>query len=246
MSNLLRAELIKLRTTRTFIALAAAAVGTSILLAGLIALLSEPTREDVLGDVYMSDMTSLFIPILAIIGISGEWRHRTITSSLLAAPERIRFLASKTVAFALAGLALSLLVSLAVAIVGTAILELRGLPLPGFGEFLELVARNAGIAALLGAFGVGFGVLIRNQAVAIVSVLILAFVLEPVVLSVLPEIGQWGPMSALPTAILDVDAEAFGLEGNFVEPWPGVLGMLAWIGALFALGGTLLKRRDLE
>ena len=56
--------------------------------------------------------------ILAIVGITGEWRHRTITSSLLAAPDRIRFLAAKTLAFAAAGVLLSLAISISIAIVG--------------------------------------------------------------------------------------------------------------------------------
>ena len=54
-------------------------------------------------EVFASDTSSLFILMLAIVGITGEWRHRTITSSLLAAPDRLRFLAAKTLAFAAAG-----------------------------------------------------------------------------------------------------------------------------------------------
>ena len=61
--------------------------------------------------------------MLAIVGITGEWRHRTITSSLLAAPDRLRFLAAKTLAFAAAGMVLSLTISISVAIVGMAILS---------------------------------------------------------------------------------------------------------------------------
>jgi hypothetical protein len=51
-SRLLRAELIKLRTTRTFYALAGVAIGLSMLLTVLIAVLEEPTQESVLGDVF--------------------------------------------------------------------------------------------------------------------------------------------------------------------------------------------------
>ena len=60
--------------------------------------------------------------VLAVVGMTGEWRHRTITSSLLVAPDRLRFLAAKTAALAAAGLVLSLLVSLAVAVLGFAVL----------------------------------------------------------------------------------------------------------------------------
>src|SRR3954469_13684807 len=179
MSRLLRAELIKLATTRTFYALAGAAIGISLLITILIASLSEPTRESVLTDVFQNDASTLFIMILAIVGLTGEWRHRTITSSLLAAPNRIRFLAAKTLAFAAAGMLLSLGISISVSIAGFAILGARDLPTPHLGDLLELIARNAGAAALLGAFGVGVGSLVRNQPVAIVGILIAAFVVDP-------------------------------------------------------------------
>ena len=84
----------------------------------LVSLLPEPTQESVLTDVFTADTSSLFILVLAVVGITGEWRHRTITSSLLAAPDRLRFLAAKTLAFAAAGLVLSLAISVAIAIVG--------------------------------------------------------------------------------------------------------------------------------
>ena len=86
------------------------------------AVFTEPTQENVLTEVFLSDVSSLFIMILAIVGISGEWRHRTITSSLLAAPDRLRFLAAKMLAFAIAGMVLSALVSIAVTIAGFAII----------------------------------------------------------------------------------------------------------------------------
>ncbi|MDP9188204.1 MAG: hypothetical protein M3O25_03030, partial [Actinomycetota bacterium] len=118
MRRLLHAELIKLRTTRTFYALAGVAIGLSVLIVILAASLTEPTKESVLYDVFQVDVSSFFIMILAIVGITGEWRHRTITSSLLAAPARVRFLAAKTLAFAAAGALLSVAISLAISIIG--------------------------------------------------------------------------------------------------------------------------------
>src|SRR3954452_15801450 len=176
MTRLLSAELIKLRTTRTFYALAGVAIGLSLLITVLSASIGEPSKASVLSDVFQSDTSSLFIMILAIVGITGEWRHRTITSSLLAAPDRTRFLAAKTLAFAAAGALLSLAISISISIVGYAILGSRDQPTPPLGDVIELMGRNVGVAALLGAFGVGVGSLLRNQAVAIVGILILGFV----------------------------------------------------------------------
>lgn len=247
MKALLRAEVIKLRTTRTFLALASTALATSLLLCGLVATLTEPTRESVLVDVFQSDTSSLFILILAIVGISGEWRHRTITSSLLAAPDRARFLAAKTLAFAFAGLVLSCVVSAAVIATGLAILAFRGLPTPGAGEMLDLLAHSALIAALFGALGVGIGALVRNQAVAIVGVLLLTLAVEPAVIALAENVGRYGPFVALPSAAQDVDADSVGLGGvDLLDPWPAVLAMLAWIGAAYGAGALLLRRRDLH
>jgi ABC-2 type transport system permease protein len=247
MSALLQAELIKLRTTRTFLALTGVAVGTSILIASLVSALSEPTQESVLTDVFTADTTSVFIVVLAIVGITGEWRHRTITSSLLAAPDRLRFLAAKTLAFAAAGLVVSLTISIAISIVGMAILSGRDLPTPELGELLVQILRNAELAALLGAFGLAVGSLIRNQPTAIVGVLVLAFVIEPTVIALVPEVGRFGPTSGLAAGVQAIPPDDIGAEGvDLLSPGLATLGMLVWIAVPFAAGVTMLRRRDLN
>ena len=241
MSRLLRAELIKLRTTRTFYALAGVAVGISLVITILIASLSEPTEDSVLSDVFQNDASTLFIMILAIVGITGEWRHRTITSSLLAAPDRTRFLAAKTLAFAAAGALLSISISVAIAIAGYAILGIRDLPTPPFGDVIDLFARNAGVAALLGAFGVG------NQPTAIVAILIFAFVIDPLLGNFAPGIDRFSPVGALPSAIQGLDPDDVGTpDVQFLAVIPALAAMAAWIGALFAGGAALLRARDVE
>jgi ABC-2 type transport system permease protein len=247
MKPLLRAELIKLRTTRTFAGLAGAAVGISVLITVLVAVLTEPTEDSVLVDVFASDLSGFFIFMLAVIGIAGEWRHRTITSSLLAAPDRLRFLAAKALAFAAAGAVLSVMVSIAITVVGTAVVTARGLPMPEAGELAELLARNALVATLVGALGVGLGALVRNQVVAVVGVLVLAFVVEPTVLSLVPEVGRFGPFSALPTALTGIPADDAGLgDVDLLAPALAGMVMLAWIGAAFAGGYALLRARDVH
>jgi ABC-2 type transport system permease protein len=247
MSALLQAELIKLRTTRTFIALAGVAVGTSLLLVVLVSLLTDPTKDSVLVDVFLSDTSGLFILVLAVVGISGEWRHRTITSSLLAMPDRVRFLAAKTLAFAATGLLLSLAISIAVTVAGVAILSARDLPVAEAGEMVDLYARNALVAALLGAFGVGIGALVRNQVAAIVGVLLLMLVVEPAVLALAPDVGRFAPFGALPTAVTDVPPDAVGMgDVDLLPPGLAVLALLGWIGAAFAAAAALLRGRDLH
>jgi ABC-2 type transport system permease protein len=246
-SAFLQAELVKLRTTRTFVALTSAAVGISLVIVVLVTTLSEPTEETVLTDVFTADLSSLFILVLAVIGITGEWRHRTITSSLLAAPDRVKFLAAKTLAFAAAGAVLSIAISVAISIVGFIILTARDLPTPGVGELFEQLGRNAAIAVLLGALGVGLGAVVRNQVVAIVGLLVISFVVEPTLVALVDEVGRFGPFGALPTAVQGVPPEDVGYaeDTDLLAPGLALLVMLIWIGASFAAGAVLLKRRDL-
>ena len=134
------------------------------------------------------------------------------------------------------------------AIVGLAILTVRDLPTPEAGELVSLAARNALVAALLGAFGVAIGALVRNQVVAVVGLLVLTFVVETTLVALVPEVARFGPFSALPTGVADIPAEDAGLgdEIQLLAPGPALLAMLAWIGAAFAAGAALLRRRDLE
>jgi ABC-2 type transport system permease protein len=245
---LLRAELLKLRTTRTFLALTGVAVGTSLLICVLVSSLSKPTQDSVLTDVFTTDTSGLFIVVLAIVGITGEWRHRTITSSLLAAPDRLRFLAAKTLAFAAAGMLLSLTISISVAIVGMAILSGRDLPTPELGDLAVQILRNAEIAALLGAFGLALGSLIRNQPVAIVGVLVFSFAIEPALLALVPDVGRFTPFTGLSAGVQAIPASDVGGadDVSLLSPGLAALALLGYIGVAFAAGVTLLRRRDLN
>jgi ABC-2 type transport system permease protein len=246
MKRLLTGELIKLRTTRTFWALAGVGIGLSIILVSLSAALIDHS-DDIITDVFQSDVSSLFILILAVVGITGEWRHRTITSSLLAAPDRIRFLASKTLAFAAAGALLSLAISIVVGLIAFGVLGLRDIPTPALSDVFEAYSRNIVEAALLGALGVGIGSLIRNQPTAIVAILICMFVVDNILAGLLPGVERFSPLGGLPNAVQGLDAGDVGQgDVDYFAFVPAVALMLVWIGALFALGGALLRSRDVE
>jgi ABC-2 type transport system permease protein len=112
-------------------------------------------------------------------------------------------------------------------------------------ELAGQIARIALVSALLGGFGVVAGALVRNQVVAVVGMLLLSFVVEPAVIGLVPEAGRYGPFVALPTAAVGLPEGDAGL-GN-VDLLPAGLAvalMPAWIGAAFAAGLTLLRRRD--
>jgi ABC-type transport system involved in multi-copper enzyme maturation permease subunit len=239
MTVLLRAELLKLRTTRTFAALAGAALALSLLAVTVGASTQNYTQHPSdLHTLFTSDFTSAFILLLGAIGITGEWRHRTITGSILAAPDRVRLLAAKTFAYALVGVVLSLAVTAAIMLTGTLILESRDQPTLDLAGLADLLWRNLAVAALLGALGVAVGALVRNQVATVVGLLVLGLAVEPALVANLPEVGRLGPVFGAPAGILAGDHA-------LLAPGLAALVCIAWASAAFASAAALLRRRDL-
>lgn len=244
MKALLRAELIKLRTTRTFVVLTAATLAISLLVVVLTTTIQDEWTEDDARDLFTSDFTGLFILLLGVMGMAGEWRHRTITSTVLAAPRRLRLLSAKTISYAVAGIAISLIVTVAIMAIGTLILSARDLPTAGLEDLADVLWRNLVVAAYLGAFGVCIGGLIRNQIVAIVGLLLLMFAIEPAVIGLAPEVGKFGPTLAAPNGFIGLE-DVFGEGDEQLTPAVALLVMIGWVGLAFTAAAARLERRDL-
>jgi ABC-2 type transport system permease protein len=237
MTALLHAELLKLRTTRTFVAVVGTAAVLSLILVALGASLDVGKDPHAL---FTNNSITYIIVLLGAIGMTGEWRHRTITGSVLAAPNRLRLLAAKAISYAVAGVVLSLLVTVATMVVGTLILEIRGEATLGLGGLGDVLWRNLAVAALLGPLGVAFGALIRNQIVTVVGLIAMAAVLEPAISGAAPSIGRFGPLAGAPGGVLGgVDA------GALLAPGVAVVVLMAWAVAVFVAAALRLGRRDL-
>jgi ABC-2 type transport system permease protein len=237
MSALLHAELLKLRTTRTFAAVVGTAAALSLVLVALGAILGAEKDPHAL---FTNTSITYIIVLLGAIGMTGEWRHRTITGTVLAAPNRLRLLAAKALSYSVAGVVLSLLVTVATMVVGTLILEARGEATLGAGGLADVLWRNLAVAALLGPLGVCVGALVRNQVVTVVGLVALAAVLEPAVTQVAPDVGRFGPMSGAPGGILGgPDA------GGLLVPGLALAVLIVWTGVAFAVAAWRLQSRDL-
>jgi ABC-2 type transport system permease protein len=238
MGRMLQSELLKLRTTRTFLALVGAAVALGLLISALSAsLIDNPTKDDLRNGV-LADTSSLFILVLGIVGATGEWRHRTIAGSLLAAPDRRRFVAAKAIAYAAAGVVLSLVVTIAVAVVSMTILGARGEPTLGIADIADVLWRNLLLAAAFGALGVGIGALIRNQPTAIVVVLVTLFIVEPTVSALAPDVGKYGPFLGTSSGLSASD------DTDVLPAGAAILVLLGWVALACVAAAETLARRD--
>jgi ABC-2 type transport system permease protein len=178
-TRLIGAEVFKLRSTRTFYGLVIGALGIVM----IIVILASATSHK--GDVNLRDLINIsgfaqvFSLLLGIICITSEFRHGTITPSLLIVPNRVRLTLAKLGASLLIGFALSLVATGLTIIVGDLILGARDIDkvISGSDVVKELVGSVVA-GGLYAALGVGVGALVRNQVGAIVGSLVYLFILE--------------------------------------------------------------------
>lgn len=262
---LVRAELLKVRTTRLWWGLLLGGVALVLLFSALFAAISgadttggdggggnplDPQSPATLRLIYGTGFTSgYFLPlVLGIIGMTGEYRHQTITPTLLAVPRRGQLVLGKVLAYLLAGLVYGVVLTVAAVLGGGTVLLVRGYGLglgaDGVPRTLLLGVLGCGVWAV---FGLGLGTLLRNQVVAIVVALVVVFVVEPIagVLLGLTDVGgavaQFLPGAASGAIVAGSTA---GQTVQQLSWWQGA-GVLTLYGLAFAaLGAALTTRRD--
>ncbi len=243
MTRLVRAELLKLSTTRLLLWLGLLILALEVLVIALhvsqdsLGSLAEPRNQrDVVSIAAISALIAL---ILGIVSSAGEFAHGTIGHTFLVAPVRERVAAAKLAAAALAGAALAL-VSCAFAWGFAALLLFaRSVPVHlASGSSLRLVPGTIAAAAISGALGIGFGALVRRQTGAIVIALIWLFVGEP--LLGLAGVERYGPGHAIASVV-----EA-GNQGSVLLGFrAGLAVALVYVVVAGALGADALRRADI-
>lgn len=252
MSDLVRGELLKLRTARSFIVLTAIGLGLIVLISVLSAILTDFSNPDnprpAIDAVSNASFVLLFTLMLGVLSVTTEYRNGSIASTLIVEPDRRRVLAAKLIAAALAGAAIGLASLVLSLVIPAAILPTRDLSLDvGAGQLLEFLAGMTVAGALMTALGVGVGALVRSQTPAIVGVLVYLFLIEAILNNLVlgPEEVRFGLSSA--QASLTVTTETAGIS-NLDDPLSQVAGglvLLAWVGVFAAIGGAVMRARDI-
>ena len=150
MTRLIGAELLKIRTTRTFWGLTAGAVGLVLLIVVLSLSLDDSlgTETDVRDLLSVAGFSGLLALVLGVVVGAGEYRHGTIAWTLLVTPERLRAVSAQTLACALAGAVIGLTAFALATAVAIPWLSAKDSPLPPVSELLELVAGVVDTRAL--------------------------------------------------------------------------------------------------
>jgi ABC-type transport system involved in multi-copper enzyme maturation permease subunit len=251
--HLVHGEFAKLRSTRLWLWLLLATMGLTALFASLnIAFNNDPDTlapplataagQRLLFGTAAGGAQTL-VAVLAAIGMAGEYRHGTATTTFLATPHRGRVVAAKLITYALVGMAFAVACIAVVAAIGWPWLSARGIDLALTRSGIP--ATMAGVVAAVAAFallGVGLGALLRDQVAAVVGLLVYLFVAEPI-LTRIPALQDWtvflpGPSASALTGITLIDRD-------FLLPWQGGVVLVGYALIAVALGLWRTTRIDL-
>jgi ABC-2 type transport system permease protein len=241
MTNLLRAEVLKLRTTRTPWVLLAATVAVSALavagavLGGVAVGLSHESASGVRSVLVNAANGAIFVLVLGVIISAGEFRQGTATDTFLTTPRRWRVIAVKLVVAGLAGLVFGALAAGVSIGIADLTYRMRGLTFPvGSSAVWSTLGGAALYAMLFGAIGSATGSLVRNQVVAVVGWLAWILVVEHVATQLMPDIGRWLPAAA--------GRALLGRAGEEL-PSPAAAGAMLAIYALAIMSIAVLSER---
>jgi ABC-2 type transport system permease protein len=239
-----RAELLKIRSTRTTLGLLLGLVGLALLFAVLTGLLSKSghlvgtdDQRDLLGN---GTLAGVFAALAGIMLVTSEYRFGTIRPTLLFTPRRGQVIVAKLAAGVLAGLVFGVIGEGLVLAVGLGILEGRGIEISlGGGDVARLVAGTLVGSALWGAIGVGLGAIVRNQVGAVIALLAWGFVVENLLFGFVPSLGRLGPVHA-ENALIGLTTPHLLPAATAGAP------LIAWAGVLSIIGFGLTQRRDVN
>ena len=238
-----RAELLKIRTTRTTIGLILGMVALIGLITLLTGLLSHPSglasKEDQRQLFSVGSTAGVFAALAGALLVTSEYRFGTIRPTILFNPARSRVLSAKVIAGAVAAIGFGVLGEAIGWAIGYTILDGRGITVALNGSDIVLLTLGglAGVA-LWGAIGAGLGAIIHNQVGAVITLLAWGFVVDSLLFGLAPSVGRFMPTRA-------ADA-MMGLKvHNLLSPGAGAVILIAWAAALAAAGIALTARRDI-
>lgn len=190
----------------------------------------------------------LFLLTIGILSIGGEFRHKTITATLLATPNRIRAMLAKVIALVGIGVFYGLVSLVGSVSVGVVVLRVIDRPAFPSSEVARSLALGLLVLALWALIGLGIGILIPNQVAALFIGIAAAWIVEPLLGLLLGiwEFSRENVAPYLPTSATNATLNAVSQNPDEVrlEWWGGGLTLLAYAVVLAGFGIWRTTRSD--
>lgn len=242
---MIRAELLKAWSTRSLWLLVAVGLVSCAGWAALDVLVflgDAPSAREVEGAYSMASQGYLFVLVVGVLVVAGEYRHRTVTWLLLVEPRRGRVLAGKLAACGVLGLAVGLAAVVVTTPVAAVLLAVAGHPVVTAGVPLALLGSVLS-TVLWTMLGGALGALVRNQVAATVIAFVWFYYAEWALVMLVPAVGRWTPTGAA-KAVSGWTRDAMPVAGELLPMWLGGLLLLAYAGVAAVAAGRLSTRRD--
>jgi ABC-2 type transport system permease protein len=176
--------------------------------------------------------------IAAIIGMAGEFRFGQANQTFLSEPRRTRVVLTKLVNYAVLGAVFGILTSLAAFATTWIWLTAKGIGLPMRQDTLWLTLTGAVISAVFFAMiGVAVGAAMRNQVLAIVTVLAVQVVLETALFAASRNVGRFLPGEA-GDSLRRLPAD------GLLSPGMAAVALGCWVVGILVIGIVRLNRSD--
>jgi ABC-2 type transport system permease protein len=251
MNALVRAELLKLRSTRMLAGLLVATLGFVLLTVtftvpsagatnNALSLDDPALLARIVGDSFGVPQVTMLI--LGVLAFTQEIRYGTITSTFLVEPRRTRALVSKGLTLVLASVVLTAGTLVVSIVATTTLIRTRDGNATSGAEFWQVVAAAFVAMALYGVIGLAVGALLRNQIVAVVAVLVWILAAERLLIDALPAIGRWTPGGAT-FGLLQL-GPTLATSGTLLDAPIGGLLLVVYTAAAMALALVVAPRRD--
>jgi len=196
------AEVLKLRSTRTFlwvvVSLAAIVVLAAVVhfLGFYTSLLDDAAEQRAILTEIGVMMGLVFAAIAGSLSITTEVRHGTIRPTLLKQPDRWRLLRAKLVTQLPIGAGLAVFATALALALAAPLLHTRGLsPALDAAADTRLVIGAAVGGAGFAVLGVAIGALVRNQVPVVVGLLVWMLFIENLLRAAVPSLGRFAPGS---------------------------------------------------
>ncbi|MEO9174982.1 MAG: hypothetical protein ABI317_05660 [Gaiellales bacterium] len=237
-----RAEILKIRSTRTTIGLIAGMVVLVVAITLLSGLLQHPrdlaSTEHQRQLLAIGSFSGVFSALAGVLLLTGEYRFGTIRPTFLVAPSWSRVLGAKIIASFAVGVVFGIIGMTLSYGIGYLCLSERNIPFAlGHGDDAWLLLGTIIGTGLWGGIGVGIGSIVRNQIGSVIGLLAWGFVVENILFGLLPSVGRY-------TIGQSQNAFQGSTADHLLSPALGGLVMLAWLLVLGLIGLVWTQRRD--
>ncbi len=186
--------------------------------------------------------------VVGVMSIGSEYRHKTITSTFLSTPKRVRVMVAKVASLLGIGAFYGLVFLIGSVGVGGATIAIKGFsPFPETGPIARALALSLLVLGLWSLLGLGAGILIPNQVAAILIAVGAAWIVEPVA-GILLGLVSWGkaivpylPSQATSAMVGQVNTSSTVHQLSW---WAAALVLVTYAAVLAGIGSLLTVRRD--